>query len=481
MPQGALVAGSQSNPADVAAGQERRQTRRLQERARDARSFGSVVPSKSHFKLCKSHFKLCPSFKFPHWGFDVFSISQLLGAEILHPSPRHLSPPPPSSRCLQPVRVGVLTETLSNDDAVAVASRAFLQLPCPPQVTESQLQNAFFNMLLTHRWAIDINVSTMPSRSNYDDAAFMPEVRRTTSFDLSPALRPLIHAKDCMFCVLCSHCLSRVPSSLRIVLEYSVWQCYCDIGIRPAVARTFSQCWPRRNRSHTLCSTTEQRHPKAWDTLGCNFWQHEAVQQLPTRLRPLQLNAWFLYPDHEAVLSDMPMRLHHNHHEDIHAVFSKSRSSSWKYTCVKCGVECQDHRRKGTTFNCRTPKPEGELQAAEVKKRWPGRSCRRQRRTPTKADAHVPWLHLAADTVQHGAVKKGAYVPGADRGDTMRRQHLLLQSGDLGRRAVVRILTRSNLPRVVLHLPVRLPPVSSVSSVLVTPWSRAFAIPVVRC
>ena len=33
---------------------------------------------------------------------------------------------------------------------------------------------------------------------------------------------------------------------------------------------------------------------------------------------------------------------------------------------VKCGVECQDHRRKCTTFNCRTLKPEREWQAAEL-------------------------------------------------------------------------------------------------------------------
>ena len=58
------------------------------------------------------------------------------GSEILHPS---LFP-------LQPVRVGVFIKTLTIDDSVAVPSRAYLQLPCPPQVTEPLFLNAFFNI-----------------------------------------------------------------------------------------------------------------------------------------------------------------------------------------------------------------------------------------------------------------------------------------------------------------------------------------------
>ena len=42
------------------------------------------------------------------------------------------------------------------------------------------------------------------------------------------------------------------------------------------------------------------------------------------------------------------------------------RIHSMTRKCVKCGAECQDHRRECTTFNCRTPKPEGEWLAAEV-------------------------------------------------------------------------------------------------------------------
>ena len=147
------------------------------------------------------------------------------GSEIIHPSPRHLRRLPMCpGKCavFSPTRArGCLDHRLDADaDHRRLGGRAVPYIPSVAMPAASH-RVAFAECLLQyvadsqmgHRCQLEHHVIAM----DYDDDAFMPELQRTTSIDLSPALRRFdprkrLHALHFVFAlfvtcaIFTSHC-----------------------------------------------------------------------------------------------------------------------------------------------------------------------------------------------------------------------------------------------------------------------------------
>ena len=223
------------------------------------------------------------------------------------------------------------------EDAVPIAAAAL----SPPRVSSVELGTSSSRFFWSHQWAIEVSVPTTISR--------VVESSAVVCAKCGNFLRPHSHLTVDAFTF----------ASGRVPVKHTVMACF-------ACCIDFTLCWHMPFGSATVTLFTDPNaheyfpvlaRPKqaslafittdllrfmtlllghgtaSFDGMGHiwrDFWFQEAGQVVPSRLRRIFLNSWFLFetlkilhPTHHHLLEDIPMRLDRHDHDEIHFVFAK--------------------------------------------------------------------------------------------------------------------------------------------------------------
>ena len=121
-------------------------------------------------------------------------------------------------------------------------------------------------------------------------------------------------------------CLSgkQMPLCAQILTHISMFLCLRDQSSHPSPSSPPTSCGSSRLLGQGSASFDGLGH------IWRDFWSSGAGHVLPTRLRRILLNSWFMFetlstlcPKDHLQLQDIPMRLDRNDHEEIHRVFGR--------------------------------------------------------------------------------------------------------------------------------------------------------------